>query len=122
MGLCLADLRILPIKKIKDESALNNFREYSMLSSSLLTQYFGFTEDELKALCVRYDMNYDSVSALHRIEHLSIYHKGRHLCRNLTSDGKQVVCGYFVLHNAVVVVAGDAVCCDHDKVKGAAVL
>ncbi len=54
---------ILPIKKIEDESALNNFREYTMLSSKQLTQYFGFTEDEVKALCQQYGMEFDSVKA-----------------------------------------------------------
>ena len=52
---------ILPIKKIKDESALNNFREYTMLDSKNLTPYFGFTEDEVKALCDTYRMNFESV-------------------------------------------------------------
>lgn len=52
---------ILPIKKIKDESALNNFREYTMISSKQLTPYFGFTEDEVKALCTEYSMDYASV-------------------------------------------------------------
>ena len=41
---------ILPIKKVKDESALNNFDEYTMISSTLLTEYFGFTEKEVKIL------------------------------------------------------------------------
>lgn len=35
-------------QKIKDESALNNFREFTMLKSKQLTRYFGFTEDEVK--------------------------------------------------------------------------
>ena len=52
---------ILPIKKIKDESALNNFREYTMIKSGELTPYFGFTEDEVKALCDEYHMEFDSV-------------------------------------------------------------
>ena len=38
---------ILPIKKIKDESALNNFREYTMLDSYPITEYYGFTEEEV---------------------------------------------------------------------------
>ena len=42
---------ILPIKKIQDESALNNFREYTMLDSYPITEYFGFTEDEVRELC-----------------------------------------------------------------------
>lgn len=52
---------ILPIKKMKDESALNNFREYTMINSKNLTRYFGFTEAEVKALCDKYEMNFDSV-------------------------------------------------------------
>ena len=52
---------ILPIKKIEDESALNNFSEYTMLNSRNLTPYFGFTEAEVQALCAQYDMEYDSI-------------------------------------------------------------
>ena len=52
---------ILPIKKIKDESALNNFREYTMLNSRQLTKYYGFTEEEVEKLCMQYDMDLDSV-------------------------------------------------------------
>lgn len=52
---------ILPIKKIKDESALNNFREYTMLESDELTTYFGFTEAEVKELCEKYSMDYESI-------------------------------------------------------------
>lgn len=38
---------ILPIKKIVDESALNNFDEFTMLNSSPITEYYGFTESEV---------------------------------------------------------------------------
>ncbi len=47
---------ILPIKKVKDESALNNFREYTMLDSYPITEFYGFTEEEVKALCRQYAM------------------------------------------------------------------
>lgn len=52
---------ILPIKKINDESALNNFREFTMIDSGKITQYFGFTEAEVKLLCEKYNMDFDSV-------------------------------------------------------------
>jgi predicted fused transcriptional regulator/phosphomethylpyrimidine kinase len=52
---------ILPIKKYNSESALNNFREYTMTSPKCLAKYIGFTEDEVRALCDKYDMNYDEV-------------------------------------------------------------
>ena len=51
---------ILPNKKIKDESALNNFDEYTMLKSKPITKYFGFTEEEVKDLCETYDMDFDT--------------------------------------------------------------
>ena len=54
---------ILPIKKIKDESALNNFREYTMLKSKPITQYYGFTEEEVKGLCEKYGMDFDTTKA-----------------------------------------------------------
>ena len=54
---------ILPIKKIKDESALNNFREYTMLKSKPITKYYGFTEDEVRTLCKEHDMDFESTKA-----------------------------------------------------------
>ena len=51
----------MPVKKIDDESALNNFTEYTMINSRNLTPYFGFTEDEVRVLCDRFDMDFESV-------------------------------------------------------------
>ena len=42
---------ILPIKKYKTESALNNFTEYSMVNPGRLAGLFGFTKQEVLALC-----------------------------------------------------------------------
>ena len=42
---------ILPIKKYKTESALNNFTEYSMVNPGRLAGCFGFTKLEVKSLC-----------------------------------------------------------------------
>ena len=52
---------ILPVKKIKDESALNNFIEYTMVNSYELTPYFGFNEEEVQTLCEQYHMDFASV-------------------------------------------------------------
>lgn len=54
---------ILPIKKIKDESTLYNFQEYTMLKSRPITEYYGFTEDEVKELCQKYDMDFEIMKA-----------------------------------------------------------
>ena len=52
---------ILPIKKEKTQSALNNFREYSMLNAGCLASYIGFTEDEVKKLAKEYHQDFDKV-------------------------------------------------------------
>ncbi len=52
---------ILPIKKYKTESALNNFQEYSMASPGNMARYFGFTKDEVRALAERHGMDYDEL-------------------------------------------------------------
>lgn len=52
---------ILPIKKIKEESALNNFQEYTMLTSYPITEYYGFIEKEVQDLCKKYDMDFESM-------------------------------------------------------------
>ncbi|ORX46950.1 hypothetical protein BCR32DRAFT_308485 [Anaeromyces robustus] len=44
---------ILPIKKYGENSCLNNFDEYSMVSPGWTAKYVGFTEDEVKLLCER---------------------------------------------------------------------
>lgn len=54
---------ILPIKRVKDESALNNFREYTMLRSYPITEYYGFTEVEVKELCKEYELDYCSMKS-----------------------------------------------------------
>lgn len=54
---------ILPIKKIEDESALNNFREYTMLKSKPITEYYGFTEEEVRGLCEKYGMDFETTKA-----------------------------------------------------------
>jgi len=50
---------ILPIKKYKTQSALNNFTEYSMVNPRRLAGYFGFTKPEVQALCQKYSMDFD---------------------------------------------------------------
>ena len=50
---------ILPVKKYGTHSALNMFIEYSMTDPGNLAEYFGFTEDEVKALCRDYGMDFE---------------------------------------------------------------
>ena len=52
---------ILPIKKEKTQSALNNFDEFTMLSPGSLAQFIGFTEDEVRSLAATYHQDFDKV-------------------------------------------------------------
>ena len=52
---------ILPIKKYKTESALNNFQEYSMVEPGNMSQFFGFTKDEVRTLATKHGMDFDEL-------------------------------------------------------------
>lgn len=52
---------ILPIKKLKTQSALNNFDEYTMLDAGELAPYTGFTEAEVQSLCRQYGRNFHDI-------------------------------------------------------------
>ena len=47
--------------KVKTQSALNNFDEFTMLDASNLAPYVGFTEEEVRELCQRYHRDFASV-------------------------------------------------------------
>jgi hypothetical protein len=49
---------ILPIKKYGTQSALTDFREYTMIAPKKLAEYVGFTELEVENLCKEYDMDF----------------------------------------------------------------
>lgn len=53
---------ILPIKKYNTQSALNNFREYSMIEPGPLAPYFGFTASEVRRLCESQAMSYEQLA------------------------------------------------------------
>ena len=52
---------ILPVKKYKTESALNNFTEFSMVEPMDMGQFFGFTKDEVRALAEKHGMDFDEL-------------------------------------------------------------
>lgn len=52
---------ILPIKKYGTHSALNMFDEFSMLNPGSLASYVGFTENEVSALCQKYEMDLSEI-------------------------------------------------------------
>lgn len=65
---------ILPIKKLKTQSALNNFEEFTMITPRNFAPYIGFTEEEVKGLCVQYGRNFEEVKHWYDGYILSDYH------------------------------------------------
>lgn len=54
---------ILPIKKYGTHSALNMFWEYTMTEPGEFAEFFGFTDEEVRALCERFRMDYEETRA-----------------------------------------------------------
>ena len=48
---------ILPIKRYNTESALNNFREYTMINPGKMATSLGFTHKEVEELCCNFGMD-----------------------------------------------------------------
>lgn len=49
---------ILPIKKDGSQSAISDFEEYTMIYPYQFAEYVGFTEQEVKSLCMEYDRDF----------------------------------------------------------------
>jgi hypothetical protein len=84
---------ILPIKKYKTQSALNNFQEYSMVEPGEMTRFFGFTKDEVRALSEKHGMDFDELEkwydGYHIGDEMSMFNPNsvmqalsRHRCRS----------------------------------------
>lgn len=67
---------ILPIKKYGTQSAMNNFDEFTMINPGALSEYVGFTEEEVRQLCETYKMDFDETKrwydgyAFRRVSHV----------------------------------------------------
>jgi hypothetical protein len=51
---------ILPIARYNTQSALNNFSEYTILNPGQFAKYYGFEEDEVKTLCKKYQLDFET--------------------------------------------------------------
>ena len=78
---------ILPIKKDGSESAISDFDEYSVLDPGEFAPYTGFTEDEVKALCENYSMDFQKAK-----EWYDGYSFGE--CHSIKSRSPYNICEY----------------------------
>jgi hypothetical protein len=51
---------ILPVVRDRVQSKLNNFEEYTILDAYQLAEFVGFTEKEVKPLCKKYKIDFDT--------------------------------------------------------------
>ena len=54
---------ILPIKKDGSQSAISDFLEYPILNPGEFAEFTGFTEEEVKKLCEKYEMNFEEAKS-----------------------------------------------------------
>lgn len=52
---------ILPIKKYGNQSAVSDFREYTMITPKKLAEFVGFTEKEVQQLCKEHHINFEEM-------------------------------------------------------------
>lgn len=52
---------VLPIAKYSSGSALNMFREYSIMNDVRYSKFYGFTSEEVDFLCKEFDMDHDEI-------------------------------------------------------------
>ena len=52
---------ILPIKKDGSQSAISDFKEYTILNPGPFAEYTGFTESDVRFLCGKYEMDFGEV-------------------------------------------------------------
>ena len=65
---------ILPVKKEKTQSALNKFKDYSMLHAGPIAPYVGFTEAEVQKLCEEYGHEFEKVKRWYDGYQIGTYH------------------------------------------------
>ena len=78
---------IFPIKIYVTESTLNMFEEYTMIKPQNLAEYIGFTENEVKDLCTKYDSDFNEMKKWYDGYHLGNYeiYNPRSVVKALTS-------------------------------------
>lgn len=109
---------ILPIKRYSNESALNNFDEFTMLHPEPLTEFVGFTEDEVKNLCKKYTMDF---SEMQKWYDGYVLEKGKHIYnpKSLTDAIRRRRIANYWTNTAAYESLADYISMDFDGLKTA---
>lgn len=62
---------ILPMVRVKGQSAVNNFHEYTMLRPKDLGDFIGFTDEEVAWLCERYHVDFQKMKEWYNGYHIN---------------------------------------------------
>lgn len=65
---------ILPIKKYGTQSSLTDFTEFTMLTPKQLAPYVGFTENEVRSFCERYQIDFAQIQRWYDGYHFGSLH------------------------------------------------
>ncbi len=79
---------ILPIYREIVQSKLNNFTEYTMLNPDQFAQYFGFTENEVRKLCLEKKADFELCKLMYDGY---IFNKPYELMEQANDDGEPVI-------------------------------
>ena len=79
---------ILPIYREIVQSKLNNFTEYTMLNPDQFAQYFGFTENEVRKLCLEKKADFELCKLMYDGY---IFNKPYELMEQANDDGEPII-------------------------------
>ena len=54
---------IMPVVRTRGQSAVNNFKEYTMVNAKDMGRYIGFTEEEVQGLCEKFQVDFEQMKS-----------------------------------------------------------
>lgn len=54
---------IMPVVRTRGQSAVNNFKEYTMVNAKDMGRYIGFTEEEVQRLCEKFHVDFEQMKS-----------------------------------------------------------
>lgn len=106
---------ILPIRRYITQSTLNMFTEFNMVDPDRLAYLFGFTEDEVKALCANYGEDFEPIKSWYdgyRLGGLEIYSP-----KSVVTAIQKGRCGKYWATSSAIEAVTDYMNYDHGALK-----
>ncbi len=106
---------ILPIRRYTTQSTLNMFTEYNMINPRKLSEFVGFTHEEVKDLCTKYDKDFNEIKNWYDGYHL----KGRDIYnpKSVVEAILEDECGDYWTYTSATEAVMDYMNYDHGALK-----